>query len=247
MANPVRSIVCSIALVILFGDISTLRAQRPSGVFRTAPGAVLEDCFFECSERAVSGVFRLDSSGVLATLSAEVVDPKRRLPSAGSSDVRVWSYDSFLPDGRSVEFVGEYLPGYAFQWRFTQAPSGEVFWSGITAWTGGRLDMMTMADVHLVPVPFLAGDYNASGAVEQADLDLVLQNWGELSPPVPFDWVQDVPKGLVGQAALDGVLMHWGDVLPQSTNAGQVPEPAAWWVLLALLPLFLRLIRAARP
>ena len=247
MESSFRFLFCCILIAAVIVSRATLCAQLPHGVFRTAPGAVLEDCFFECSQRQVSGVFRLDTSGAVPlVLSAEVADPKRRLPSAGSSAVRVSTNDSFLPDSRSVEFVGEYLPGYAFQWRFTQELSGEVYWSGITAWTGDRLDMMNMANVPLVPIPFLAGDFNASGAVEQADLDLVLRHWGNSIPPVPFGWVQDVPDGLVGQAAIDGVLMNWGDVLPQTGSAGQVPEPAAWWALLASLPLARVVVRSTR-
>jgi hypothetical protein len=55
------------------------------------------------------------------------------------------------------------------------------------------------------------GDYNASGQVEQADLDLVLLNWGQATPPPPAGWTNDLPSGNVDQAELDGVLLNWGN------------------------------------
>ena len=70
----------------------------------------------------------------------------------------------------------------------------------------------------------LTGDYNGDGFVSQADLDLVLLNWGDtVVPPAwvatdQFDGVQ------VSQNELDGVLLNWGDGIPPVTA---VPEPAS--------------------
>jgi hypothetical protein len=53
----------------------------------------------------------------------------------------------------------------------------------------------------------LPGDYNDSGVVEQADLDLVLLNWGEvLISPGEFGWTNDLPVGPIDQEELDGGL-----------------------------------------
>lgn len=70
---------------------------------------------------------------------------------------------------------------------------------------------------------FLTGDYNGNGAVEQADLDLVLLHWGE--PGIPNGWVNDLPVGNIDQNELDGVLLHWGMMANQMAAAG-VPEPS---------------------
>jgi hypothetical protein len=150
-----------------------------------------------------------------------------------------------LPDERSIEFVGEYLSGYAFQWRFTQTESGGVTWSGITAWTGGRLDLMNMSNVALQPIGFPAGDYNGNGRVEQADLDLVLIHWGKPSPPAPAGWVHELPEGLVSQADLDGVLLHWGNAASGISQVVAVPEPAAWMILSVCVVFVWKLARAA--
>jgi hypothetical protein len=57
----------------------------------------------------------------------------------------------------------------------------------------------------------LAGDYNANGRVEQADLDLVLLNWGRGFHSLPPGWVDNRPTaGIVDQAELDNVLLNWG-------------------------------------
>ncbi len=74
---------------------------------------------------------------------------------------------------------------------------------------GGRIDIGAFETGTTVSP--LEGDYDNDGFVGQADLDLVLLNWGKTSPPVPAGWVNQVPIGLIGQAALDGPLLNWGD------------------------------------
>ena len=71
------------------------------------------------------------------------------------------------------------------------------------------------------------GDLDGDGVVGQADLDLVLGNWGQTVPPAD---VRADPNGdlFVGQADLDTVLGDWG-----CGFTAPVPEPAT----LALLGL----------
>ncbi len=73
----------------------------------------------------------------------------------------------------------------------------------------------------------IAGDYNASGQVEQGDLDLVLQNWGRdtVVSGIPTGWTNDLPDGLIDQAELDGVLLNWGATAAPSFGGASVPEP----------------------
>src|SRR5687768_5857772 len=110
-----------------------------------------------------------------------------------------------------------------------ETDSGEVFWSGITAWTGGRLDLMTMDNVRLFPVPQGRGDDNGNGLVEQGDLDLVLAHWGSDASPPPVGWINDLPMGSIDQAELDGVLLNWGST---EVGAAAVPEPCGIVLLL---------------
>jgi hypothetical protein len=95
-------------------------------------------------------------------------------------------------------------------------------------------------DVQLVDAaPSSPGDYNSNGTVEQADLDLVLLNWGQAG--VPAGWTNDLPDGNIDQAELDGVLLNWG-----ASNTGDVaavPEPNTLVLLLAVAGLGLRVAR----
>jgi hypothetical protein len=75
-------------------------------------------------------------------------------------------------------------------------------------------------------IPVTPGDYNASGTVEQGDLDLVLLNWGREGTQPPAGWVSHLPTGAIDQAELDGVLLNWGNTAVAGSAAG-VPEPSS--------------------
>jgi hypothetical protein len=61
-------------------------------------------------------------------------------------------------------------------------------------------------------IPPLPGDYDGSGLVEQADLDLVLANWGaSADEPIP-GWTHDSPDGVIDQHELDAVFLNWGKI-----------------------------------
>jgi hypothetical protein len=86
----------------------------------------------------------------------------------------------------------------------------------------------------------IPGDYNGNGTVEQADLDLVLLNWG--LPGVPAGWTNDLPEGNIDQAELDGVLLNWGNMQALGSGGGAgVPEPST--LLLILVAAGLGLVR----
>ena len=88
--------------------------------------------------------------------------------------------------------------------------------------------------VRITVVPELTGDYDDNGFVAQADLDLVLLNWGDdfSVDPIPSEWVNQIPPGLVAQEALDNVLLNWGSGVPPIVS---VPEPIALWFLMPLM------------
>ncbi len=74
----------------------------------------------------------------------------------------------------------------------------------------------------------LPGDYDGSGQVEQGDLDLVLQNWGQdTSGGAPGGWINDLPDGVIDQAELDAVLQNWGSSATPALGGLTVPEPVA--------------------
>jgi hypothetical protein len=59
----------------------------------------------------------------------------------------------------------------------------------------------------------LPGDFSGNGLVEQADLDLVLGNWGRSAMLPPDGWINDLPTGTIDQNELDKVLTNWGATL----------------------------------
>jgi hypothetical protein len=87
------------------------------------------------------------------------------------------------------------------------------------------------------------GDYNGNGTVEQADLDLVLLNWG--TGGVPGGWVNDLPEGNIDQAELDGVLLNWGNSGALGSGAG-VPEPSTMAILVLAAAGLLAMARPRR-
>ncbi|MEM8782409.1 MAG: hypothetical protein AAGE65_06065 [Planctomycetota bacterium] len=78
----------------------------------------------------------------------------------------------------------------------------------------------------LVETVALDGDFDGSGQVEQRDLNLVLNNWGQTRGD---DWVNvlGLSTDQVDQEELNRVLNHWGDTANAPDLRGQtVPEPA---------------------
>ncbi len=73
----------------------------------------------------------------------------------------------------------------------------------------------------------MPGDFDGSGQVEQADLDLILQNWGVDTDAqgIPAGWLNDLPVGLIEQTELDHVLQNWGATSAPDFRAAVVPEP----------------------
>jgi hypothetical protein len=86
----------------------------------------------------------------------------------------------------------------------------------------------------------IPGDYNNNGTVEQADLDLVLLNWGADGTTPPNGWTNNLPEGTIDQAELDGVLLNWGNTAALGVASG-VPEPGTQVLLvLAIAAMFAR-------
>ncbi|MEM7626896.1 MAG: hypothetical protein AAF333_14980 [Planctomycetota bacterium] len=93
--------------------------------------------------------------------------------------------------------------------------------------------------VEFIEQAALEGDYNEDGFVSQADLNLILLNWGDSVLPAGFDETA-IPgggpfDGLIGQNELNGVLLNWGNGSPSTGGVAVVPEPASAAAVLGLL------------
>jgi PEP-CTERM motif len=80
----------------------------------------------------------------------------------------------------------------------------------------------------------LAGDFNGNGAVENADLTLLLNNWAKPSTPVPAGWIgtPQPTAPAIDNDELTALLNNWG----KSVGAGAsspVPEPSTFGLLVA--------------
>ena len=80
----------------------------------------------------------------------------------------------------------------------------------------------------IAEVAALAGDYNGDGFVGQADLDLVLLNFGDNDLPEGFNTAA-LPgatfDGLIGQNELDAVLLNFGSGTTTPLSLNVIPEP----------------------
>ena len=78
----------------------------------------------------------------------------------------------------------------------------------------------------------VAGDLSDDGFVGQDDLNLVLANWGQTTPPGDPD-ADPSGDGFVGQVDLATVLGHWGQGTPPAVGSllTAVPEPPALWLV----------------
>ncbi|MEM8494402.1 MAG: hypothetical protein AAF663_03335 [Planctomycetota bacterium] len=92
-------------------------------------------------------------------------------------------------------------------------------------------DLYTLT-LTLEAIAGLVGDYNDSGQVEQGDLNLVLNNWGQAAPFEPNGDAFSTP--VVDQEELNRVLNNWGSgsVSPDLTGYS-VPEPVLGLALAA--------------
>jgi hypothetical protein len=141
---------------------------------------------------------------------------------------------------REIHGGGNFLSQNELSAHFGLGPSAGSIDRLRVEWPGGTVQELTTVSpnrtlnlVEMIAAP-LPGDYNGNGLVEQADLDLVLLNWGEdLSEPAAIGWINDVPRGTIDQEELDGVLLAWGNTSLATVGAafaGQsaAPEPSTW-------------------
>ncbi len=161
-----------------------------------------------------------------------------RLGDSTGSTSGDWWVGNLTDDLRRPGF--ENLPDNPPDFRLSAAdgPGGDQ--TGSVEASTDQFEYATIVTNHLgasnlgVPVTSaIAGDYDDSGQVEQADLDFVLQNWGDTDVSDVTGWTNfaglpgDSIGGLVEQTELDMVLSNWGDTAAPDFAGASVPEPVA--------------------
>ncbi len=226
-------------------DIGALQTSGSSSVFvdavsadgTTLVGISSSDAFtYDVASDTMSGLDRLPNGGYAFAIDvsadgATVVGYGSE--SGGVQRALVWR------DGPDVERVEDVLRSQGVELAtgsLTRATGVSADGQTIVGFGNrgfGRLDawIATLDAVTSTP-----GDYNASGQVEQGDLDLVLQNWGRdtVANGVPTGWTNDLPDGLIDQAELDGVLLNWGATAAPNFGGASVPEPGVFFLAVML-------------
>lgn len=155
-------------------------------------------------------------------------------------------YDQLLAD--SVELGGalvilvddDYQPALGDSFKIIQAASSlsEQFDSILGADLGDGLAFDVLVDLlahsvtlEVVESQILAGDFSGNGAVENADLTLLLNSWAEAVPPTPMEWIgSPLTAPAVDNDELTALLNNWGVTSGTGGQAASaVPEPATRW------------------
>src|SRR5690606_2226630 len=75
------------------------------------------------------------------------------------------------------------------------------------------------------PAP-LKGDFSGDGLIDNADLTLLLNYWGDPATPTPAAWTGHLPTApAVDNSELTALLNAWGQGANGSGAYGAVPEP----------------------
>lgn len=79
----------------------------------------------------------------------------------------------------------------------------------------------------------LPGDFDKSGAIENADLTLLLNNWAEPVPPSPAGWVgAPLTSPAIDNDELTALLNNWGQSAGGGSATGHIPEPTSLVLML---------------
>ncbi len=171
-----------------------------------------------------------------------LVDFYGRDASYADQDIRVRYHDEFgqemiaLPTSKVLsEDNGQVL----FTWELDSQPNWEeiLFPSYLDyGFLEGQVASWNVATLCMPFTAFISGDFNGDGVVDQADLDLVLLNWGgdTASPPGGWRALEQLVGDVIDQSELDLVLLNWGNTAGGAANTTlTTPEPSSL-VLLAM-------------
>ncbi|MEM1098647.1 MAG: PEP-CTERM sorting domain-containing protein [Planctomycetota bacterium] len=148
------------------------------------------------------------------------------------------SYDAIKADGITEQELNDNAltqTTEVFDGNKTALPTEFLMFESNTQF--GHINRMNIDEVRLATtletalpievVTEIAGDFNDNGQVEQSDLNLVLNNWGQDGTIPPLGWLTQFPEGIVDQDELNQVLNNWGSQAAPSFTGSAVPEPAS--------------------
>ena len=236
-----------------FAELSTVNAQGQTaliGGFGPTIGAALPDGFdyggpLNNSNPLVFGQNQID---LTPNINSVIPVPGGTLELTGIETLRIDFDNPFF--GGAVDFEAILGPGDSGGAFFVEQ-DGALRLAGlnhaITEGTADQadaffgqqafaIDLTSYAEQieRIVDQDFLSGDFNGDSIVAQADLDLVLLNFGETTRPEGWLAVDQI-TGSISQDELDRVLLNFGEVDLETLNRiaavtgslATVPEPSA--------------------
>ena len=122
----------------------------------------------------------------------------------------------------------------------TPGAGGQLDWGGHTVLTGpnaytlGRVAQNGLNNNGITGTIMIGGcaqvgDFSCNGTVENADLTLLLNNWGHTVPPVPAGWLGNPQPTApaIDNDELTALLNNWGHHTPGAGAGAAVPEPGS--------------------
>lgn len=154
-----------------------------------------------------TGYHRLAPAGPFVWVSGDPISFENWFPGEPNNSTGTEDYAAFVPTAQSS----------GKQWF-------DMFAS--TTYNGTPIHGVVEA------VPVLPGDFNGNGAVENADLTLLLNNWSQPVPPTPPGWIgTPLTAPAVNNDELTALLNNWGRAAGHggsTVDFHTVPEPTAF-------------------
>lgn len=153
---------------------------------------------------------------------------------SGDYDVMTVEGNAILDGTLSVELISNFMPIPGNSFTIIETTSGNVAGlfdhENMPVFDGHTFEVIYSPDFKSVALQVvdadLPGDFNTSGAVENADLTLLLNNWANPVPPTPAGWTgTPLTSPAVDNDELTALLNHWGTSAGAgSVRMGAVPE-----------------------
>ncbi|MEM7627523.1 MAG: alpha/beta hydrolase-fold protein [Planctomycetota bacterium] len=133
-----------------------------------------------------------------------------------AEQLQIYMESGTINDGNGGPTMNAILAAGGYDYIYDEVNQGHSWghWKG-------ELDA---ALISLLGAAELIGDYDGDGLVGQADLNLVLLNWGTTALPDGWTAIDQFDDGFIGQNELNDVLLNWGD---GAATPAAIPEPTS--------------------
>lgn len=203
---------------------------RNNGVVRPTGSLLVDGDYLETP----NSLLAIDLGGLVPGTEFDVVDVSGTATLQGTLEVSL--SDDYFPDEGDMFEILSADAGVCGVFADELLPlTGRLVWNVIYE--------ANSVVLHVIEVlPDIPGDFDTSGAVENADLTLLLNNWAGPVPPTPAGWTGiPITPPAVDNDELTALLNNWGAVLGRGSagNSPTVPEPSLFTLVCLSLLQFL--------